>query len=138
MIDKFPFTLVSPEKTVFSDHVSMVVLPGEEGDFGVLPRHADLISLLRPGLIYIYQEKAIFQRIYVEEGIANVNEKGCNVIATECIFLQNLDRIEVESLIKEKLKEIEVAHSEQVKEALKRDLHFANIKLQVLTKYLDG
>ena len=37
------------------DEVDMVVIPGEEGDFGVLPEHAPFLSLLRPGVIAIYE-----------------------------------------------------------------------------------
>jgi F-type H+-transporting ATPase subunit epsilon len=46
---KVAFELVSPERLLLSEEVDMVVVPGEEGDFGVLPRNAPLFSTLRPG-----------------------------------------------------------------------------------------
>ena len=44
-------SLVAPERLLLSEPVDMVVVPGSEGDFGVLPGHAPLISTVRPGLI---------------------------------------------------------------------------------------
>lgn len=138
MTNKLDFRLVSPEKMIFTAPVSMVVIPGEEGDFGVLPHHASLISTLRPGLIYIYQEEAILHQIYVGSGFANVNEKGCTVMAEDCLFIQDFDKAELEAVIKEKLEELDIARSTEEQEALRRDLHFAHIKLQIIAKNLDG
>ncbi len=75
------FELVSPERLMASQTASMVVIPGTEGDFGVLPEHAPVISTLRPGLISIYQGDAIERRIFVEGGFAEVNSSGCIVLA---------------------------------------------------------
>ena len=50
---KVAFELVSPERLLLSQEVDMVVVPGEEGDFGVLTRHAPMISTLRPGVIQV-------------------------------------------------------------------------------------
>ena len=61
----------------------MVVVPGSEGDFGVLPSHAPLISLLRPGVISIYQGDQVDQRVFVAGGFAEVNERGCTVLAED-------------------------------------------------------
>ena len=47
--DKVGFELVSPERLLLSESVEMVVVPGSEGDFGVLPRHTPMISTVRPG-----------------------------------------------------------------------------------------
>ena len=55
MPDPFTFDLVSPEKLLLSEEVEMVVVPGAEGDFGVLIGHAPLISSLRPGVIATYR-----------------------------------------------------------------------------------
>src|ERR671912_220924 len=55
MADKVEFELVSPERLLVSQPVDMVVVPGGEGDFGVLPGHAPLISTVRAGVIEIYE-----------------------------------------------------------------------------------
>ena len=54
--DKVAFELVSPERLLLSRAVEMVVVPGAEGDFGVLPGHAPFISQVRPGVIEVHEE----------------------------------------------------------------------------------
>ena len=53
MPDRVQFELVSPERLIVAAEVEMVVVPGTEGNFGVLPGHAPLISTIRPGTIDI-------------------------------------------------------------------------------------
>ncbi len=55
MAEMLQFELVSPERLVLSQAVEMVVVPGAEGDFGAMPRHAPMISAVRPGVIDVYQ-----------------------------------------------------------------------------------
>ena len=54
MADKLHFELVCPEKLLMSTDVDMVVVPGTEGDFGVLPQHAPVVSTLRTGIIEVH------------------------------------------------------------------------------------
>src|SRR5262245_63657472 len=65
MSEKVQFELVSPEKLLISRSVEMVVVPGTEGDFGVLIGHAPLISSVRPGVIEVYDEGKLEERIFV-------------------------------------------------------------------------
>jgi len=77
---KVAFELVAPERLLASIEADMVVVPGAEGDFGVLPNHAPLMSLLRPGVIAVYQGDRVDQRLFVDGGFAEVNERGCTVL----------------------------------------------------------
>ena len=72
MADKVQFELVSPEKLLLSEAVDMVVVPGSEGNFGVLPGHSLLISTVRPGFIDVYDGAVISERIFVSGGFAEV------------------------------------------------------------------
>lgn len=81
MADLF-FELVSPERLLRSGPVHMVVVPGTEGDFGVLAGHAPLMSSIRPGEIAIYATQgAVPERIRIEGGFAEVNERGLIILA---------------------------------------------------------
>jgi len=71
MADTVKFELVSPERLLFSADVESVVVPGTEGDFGVLPGHARLISTVRPGVISVFQNGKVTDRIFVEGGFAD-------------------------------------------------------------------
>ena len=68
--NKVEFELVSPERLLVAQPVDMVVVPGGDGDFGVLPGHAPLISTVRPGVIEIYEGNAVSDRIFVAGGFA--------------------------------------------------------------------
>jgi F-type H+-transporting ATPase subunit epsilon len=98
MADRVQFELVSPERLLLSEMVEMVVIPGSEGNFGVLPGHAPLISTIRPGMIEVYEERRIVKRLFVVGGIAEVTPERCTVLADAAVPPEDLDRgaIEVE------------------------------------------
>jgi F-type H+-transporting ATPase subunit epsilon len=91
------FELVTPERLLVSQDVDMVVVPGTEGNFGVLPGHAPLISTIRPGTVDIYQSGAIIERIFVVGGIAEVTPERCTVLADEAMAPDSLDRAAIEA-----------------------------------------
>ena len=76
------FELVTPEKLVRSEDVHMVVVPGTEGEFGVLEGHAPLMSTIKNGPVAIYASaNAQPEIVQVEGGFAEVNEKGLTILA---------------------------------------------------------
>ena len=80
------FELVTPEKLVRSGSVHMVVVPGTEGDFGVLEGHAPFMSTICDGELQIYlTDKGTPEIIRIEGGFAEVNEKGLTVLAERVI-----------------------------------------------------
>jgi F-type H+-transporting ATPase subunit epsilon len=97
MADKVQFELVSPEKLLLSEAVDMVVVPGTEGNFGVLAGHSLLISTVRPGVIDIYEGNAISERIFVSGGFAEVTAERCTVLADEAVPLSSLDAAAIEA-----------------------------------------
>ncbi len=99
--NKVSFELVAPERLLFSAEVDMVVVPGSEGDFGVLPGHAPLIATVRPGVIEIYDggidAKNIRERIFVAGGFAEVNGSRCTVLAEEASPVRDIDMADLEA-----------------------------------------
>jgi F-type H+-transporting ATPase subunit epsilon len=77
------FELVTPERLVRSEDVHMVVVPGSEGDFGVLEGHAPFMSTIRNGELAIYRNgmSGEPERIAIEGGFAEVNDRGLTVLA---------------------------------------------------------
>ena len=77
------FELVTPERLIRSDEVHMVVVPGSEGDFGVLEGHAPFMSTIRNGELQIYRNgmSGEPERIAIEGGFAEVNDRGLTVLA---------------------------------------------------------
>jgi F-type H+-transporting ATPase subunit epsilon len=97
MADQVNFELVTPERMVLSEMVDMVVVPGTEGNFGVLPGHALLISTIRPGTIDVYQGQTVTQRIFVVGGFAEVTPERCTVLADQAFPTGELDRPAIEA-----------------------------------------
>ena len=97
MADRVQFELVTPERLLLSEMVEMVVVPGTEGNFGVLPGHAPLISSIRPGTIDIYEGQTITRRIFVVSGIAEVTPELCTVLADEAMAPEEVDRGAIEA-----------------------------------------
>ena len=95
------FELVSPERLIMSKDVTMVVVPGSEGLFGVLPRHTSMLSALAPGVVDIYEEEVITERLFVVNGFAEVTADRCTVLAEDVIPIENLNPDELEEKIEE-------------------------------------
>lgn len=91
------FELVSPEQLLLSEDVEMVVVPGGEGDFGVLPGHSPMISTVRPGVIHVFAAGAVSSRIFVAGGFAEVTGSRCTVLAEEALPVDEIDRSGVET-----------------------------------------
>ena len=76
------FELVTPARLVRSEEVHMVVVPGTEGDFGVLEGHAPVMTTIRDGAIRVYRTAgAAPEEIRVEGGFAEVSDAGLTVLA---------------------------------------------------------
>lgn len=86
MSKKLKFDLVSPERLLVSSEVDGVQVPGQEGDFGVLPDHSALISVIRPGILSV-NSGGDQQDYYVRGGFADVNENGLTVLAEFAVEL---------------------------------------------------
>lgn len=109
------FELVSPEKLMLSEDVEMVVVPGAEGDFGVLPGHAPMISTVRPGVIHVFEGGSVKLRIFVAGGFAEVTAARCTVLAEEAVPLDEIDRTDVEKDLQDASEDIRDAGGDEAK-----------------------
>ncbi|MCH8095687.1 MAG: F0F1 ATP synthase subunit epsilon [Proteobacteria bacterium] len=129
MPDKVEFELVAPEALVFSAAADMVVVPGSEGDFGVLAGHAPLISLVRPGIIDVHDEGTVKQRIFVAGGFAEVTERRLTVLVEEAAPVDALDRGAIEARLERARKEAGAAETEEEKAAAEKEIVLAQAML---------
>ena len=119
MAETVEFELVSLDKLVISESVEMVVVPGAEGDIGVLPGHSPLIATVRPGLIDIHENGKIKDRIFVGGGFAEVSPTRCTVLAEEAFLIQEVNRVEAEARLENARRKIEEATEAEIDEARK-------------------
>jgi F-type H+-transporting ATPase subunit epsilon len=117
---KVEFELVSPERLLLSEPVDMIVVPGAEGDFGVLPRHAPMISTLRLGTIRVYQGREVKQRIFVAGGFAEVTPERCTVLAEEAVPVADIDKAKIEAELKDLREDLGDAKDDAEKKSVAR------------------
>ena len=122
---KISFDLVSPENLIFNKEVGMVIVPGKDGDFGVLPGHSKLMSSLRPGRIMIYgEDKNLLKSFFVSAGFAEVNPEKCIILAESVDDMSVLDK----SIIQNSIQDLEKLDDLKSKE----QLFIANAKLDAM------
>jgi F-type H+-transporting ATPase subunit epsilon len=105
--------LVSPERLLVSEPVEMVVVPGTEGYFGVLPQHMLLLSTLRPGVIDVHNNGAVAERYFVTGGFAEVTGTSCTVLVDEALPLNSLTKAFVTERLAQAKARMEAATGEE-------------------------
>lgn len=133
MAQQFQFDVVSPEQLVLSSQVEMVILPGSEGDMGILPGHARLITPLRPGIIVVYTNNTVQQRIFITGGFGEVTETRCIALVEESVPLEKIDRAEAERNIQNARDDLIAAKDEAERKAAERRIAIEEAKLAALS-----
>jgi len=95
MADKLTFSLVSPERELYSGEVDQVDLPGTEGDLGIFPNHSPLMAAIRTGTITVVED-GIETKFFVQGGFADVTPAGLTVLAEKAVAFDALDHAQVE------------------------------------------
>ena len=122
---KISFDLVSPENLIFNDEVGMIIVPGKDGDIGVLPGHSKLISSLRSGRVMIYGEnKDLLKSFFVSGGFAEVNPEKCIVLGETVEEMNSLDK----NLIEKEIQELQNKDTDESKQ----QILIANAKIEAL------
>ena len=120
------FDLVSPENLIFNDEVGMIIVPGKDGDFGVLPGHSKVMSSLRPGRVMVYgEDKNLLKSFFVSGGFTEVNPEKCIVLAESVNEVNALEKGAIE-------KEIQDLESQDT-DTSKDQLSIAKAKLESLS-----
>tara|TARA_Y100001936_G_scaffold104866_1_gene103085 strand:- start:1067 stop:1465 length:399 start_codon:yes stop_codon:yes gene_type:complete len=122
---KISFDLVSPENLIFNDEVGMIIVPGKDGDLGILPGHSKVMSSLRPGRIMVYgEDKILLKSFFVSAGFVEVNPEKCIVLAESVDEINTLDK----NIIEKEIQELQNKDNEDSKQ----QLIVANAKVDAL------
>ncbi len=114
------FDLVSPEELVFSGEVEHVVVPGTEGEFGVLAGHAPLVAMLKPGILKILGANEL--RILVVGGFAEVSPEGLTVLADRAVPVEEIDPAVIAGEISDAEEDVADAKDEATRDKLRTKL----------------
>ena len=101
MEDNFKLEIISPEKIIFSDNVTVVTLPSYEGDMGVLKHHISIITFLRPGIIKVQKKDEKFEEFFAQDGTVEYFDDSLVVLSTSAISVKDLSKELVDDLKKD-------------------------------------
>ena len=96
MENKTTLEVITPTQTMINEEVEMVVVPGSEGHFGVLPLHAHTLSTLNRGIVTVYENNDASNEIIIDGGIADVTPQGCSILVERAEIVKSLDKNEIE------------------------------------------
>jgi F-type H+-transporting ATPase subunit epsilon len=131
MADTLELQIITPEKIAYSEHVSMVTLPGVEGQMGIFPQHVPLMTQMVPGEIIVHKDgRDIF--LAVGEGLVEITGDHVAILTDMAIAAENIDEAKVEEArqraqarLGEKLSDEEIA---SVNSSLARSLAQLHVK----------
>jgi F-type H+-transporting ATPase subunit epsilon len=106
---------------MFNGEVDHVVVPGSEGEFGVMPNHAPVMSVIKPGALRVI-DGGVERRIFVNGGFADVTPEGLTVLAEEAIDVADIDAAELDQQLKNAQEDLRDANSDEKREAAQRAL----------------
>ena len=118
--------VVSAEKEVFSGKAQFVALPGEQGELGILPGHAPLITRIRPGTVRIKMEDGDEELLFVAGGILEVQPGGVSVLADTAIRGKDLDEAKVNEAKR---------LAEQALESKSSDMNYASAQAELAISF---
>jgi F-type H+-transporting ATPase subunit epsilon len=116
------FELVSPERLLFSGEVSGVDIPGADGDMGILPGHAPVLSTLRPGVVTVTKEGGQKERIFVRGGFAEVNPQGLTVLAEVAVPVAELNAEILAQQVKDAQEDVTDAQDDETRRRAQENL----------------
>ena len=118
MSEQFKLEIISPEKSFFlNDNVTEAIIPGYEGEMGILKDHISLISLLKPGIIKIFSKDGE-DNFYVDDGIAELKENTLSILTSSIFNLKDQNKSFIENSIKDAEKELNNENLEDQKRYL--------------------
>ena len=126
MEDNFKLEIISPEKIIFLDNVTMVTLPSYEGDMSVLKHHISIITFLRPGIIKIQKNGVNFEEFFVQDGTIEYFNDSLVILSASAINVKNVSQEFLDNLSKDTQDKL------ADKEITDHDRYVLNHKLDVL------
>ena len=131
-LDKLQLELVLPDKLVASKLVDMVIIAGTEGDFGVLPEHAPLVSSIRPGLLEIHDSDKT-EKFFLAGGFVEVLSNQVSILARELCSLEDIDISLCKDEIENLKKQLNSSQDEKEKSLIQNNIDKLEVKIALIT-----
>ena len=122
--------VVTPQKIFFEGSADMVKVPGWQGEYGVLPHHASMLTLSRPGLLSLItgSEATLF---VVDRGFVEVGPADVSVMVQRCVAVSDIDKEEAQSMFNKAKEELSALSRKDPKyEAARKQVEFTQVLAQ--------
>ena len=130
MIEYTNIEIVTPLDVLISKEVKMAVLPGLEGDLGVMPKHTPLMSLLKRGVLKLYNKDSdIIEQIILDGGVVEVKEDTIQVLSERAEFLNQSNKTVIEEKLIDSKKQIN-NEDKAISNIAKQEAEFLNYVLE--------
>jgi F-type H+-transporting ATPase subunit epsilon len=130
-LDRLQLELVLPDKLVASKLVDMVIIAGTEGDFGVLPEHAPLVSSIRPGLLEIHDSEKT-EKFFLAGGFVEVLSNQVSILASELCSLEDIDISSCKDEIENLKKQLNSSQDEKEKSLIQNNIDKLEVKITLI------
>ncbi len=130
----FELKLISPDEEHYNGTVTMVVLPGEDGDFSAMPEHSPLITYLRPGKVDIFENKDILVSYFIGSGFVKVEQDSCLVMVDYIKDINQLDKNKIDTEIAQLSQKEEKEEDKNKKEKLIEKIKILQAQLDFANK----
>ena len=130
-LDRLQLELVLPDKLVASKLVDMVIIAGTEGDFGVLPEHAPLVSSIRPGLLEIHDSEKT-EKFFLAGGFVEVLSNQVSILASELCSLEDIDISSCKDEIANLKKQLNSSQDENEKSLIQNNIDKLEVKIALI------
>lgn len=129
------FELVSPEAKLVSEPVSMAIIPGEEGEFGVGADHSALVASLKPGVVELFKDgsKEPYMKIFIAGGFADVTGSQCTILAEQAVNVNDLKQTDLEQSLKNLGEDLNMAKDDAEKARIAKRIELTKAKLAAVT-----
>lgn len=129
--EKLQLELVLPDKLVVSRQVDMVIIAGSEGDFGVLPGHAPIISSIRPGLLEIHDADKT-EKFFLAGGFVEVLSNQVSILASELCSIEDIDESECKDQIQNLIEQLGSSQDEKESNLIQNRLDKLEAKIELV------
>ena len=135
---KIQFELVSPEEKLITEAVSMAVIPGEEGEFGVGAGHSALVVSLQAGVVKLYKDglDSEAKKVFITGGFADVTGELCTILAEEAINVNDLDQAALEKQLADLNEDLGLAEEKADKLRISKRIALVKAKLSAVSSKL--
>ncbi|PVB61368.1 F0F1 ATP synthase subunit epsilon [Labrenzia sp. 011] len=116
MAELFQFELVSPERQLLSAHVAEVVVPGVEGEFGVLKDHSPLVSTINPGILKVRNDDGGWVEYFVRGGFAEISSGVLSVLAEQAVPVTEISAEQLDLAIRNAEEDLADAKDDNAKQ----------------------